>query len=244
MTCALPASTQGTVWANSQAPEALEVGVWNRLSWTGCSTCLFPVHRGLHVTTRFGRLTGFLALRVSFSKHEGTNTKEEREDSTQESVSLAASLRMTPPGEIYTEWWDSILGGGPCASLSGCKVPLGSISFSWPSASNSENPSKTPLSPPCTKWSLSYSHMWNKSSVRLTQPNSFLKETNLLDHHEKGIQELHWIIVFKNNHSSLTGLLELRVATMHTRLIGTLMPLKAASFWMLLTWSFLSWLCY
>lgn len=31
----LPASTQGTVWANSQAPEALQVGVWNWLSWKG-----------------------------------------------------------------------------------------------------------------------------------------------------------------------------------------------------------------
>lgn len=112
MNCALPASTQGTVWANSQAPEAPEVGVWNRLSWTGCSTCLFPVHRGLHVTTRFGRLTGFLALRVSFSKHEGTNSGEEREDSTQESASLAASLRMVPPVEIYTEWWGQHSGRG------------------------------------------------------------------------------------------------------------------------------------
>lgn len=246
MNCALPASTQGTVWANSQAPEALEVSILNLLSWTGCSTCLFPVHRGLHVTTRFGRLTGFLALRVSFSKHEGTNSKEKTaRKSLLPSQPLSGRLLLA---RFTQNNGDSILGGGPCVSLSGWKIPLGSTSFQEahlhdPGLQIQKIPVRLPHLHPVPKCNHSYLHTWNKSFVRLTQPNSFLKEIKLLDHHEKGIQELHWIIVFKINHSNLPGLLELRVATTHNRLIDTLPP-KAASFWMLLTWSFLSWLCY
>lgn len=66
----------------------------------GCSPCLFPVHRGLHVTPQFGCLTSFLTLRVSFFKHEGP-TLESKEKTARKSLApLAGSLRMAPLDEI------------------------------------------------------------------------------------------------------------------------------------------------